>query len=245
MPPSSDIMPEPTITIEYMVLLGDPRLRGIDGAVCNFTFSEQAPAFLCTEIPEDSDPKLDEYKDALSRFQHSLGVTHCKNMLLTRPFKCIVCPRPATSTVSCSIPRLSTKSGHEPKILDFQAPVCITGGMCDGKARKIVQEEVMSLIPKDVEVKTGEIEGCRTCGNTKGVKLCGGCNSISYCSKECQSKNWAYHKDVCKIIRFERAMQAGDIDAAAAATKKKPAATAGTKKTSARKSTTKASANES
>ncbi|KAL5320205.1 hypothetical protein ACEPPN_011006 [Leptodophora sp. 'Broadleaf-Isolate-01'] len=236
-------MAEPTVTIEYMVMLGDPRLRNIEGAISMFTFSEQAPASLCTEVPKDGDPNEDAYTDALSRFQHSLHVAHGKKMLLTGLFKCIICPRPATSTVCCAIPRLSNADGNEPKILDFQAPVCVTGGMCDGRARKIVQEEVMSLIPQDVNVKYGGPEGCRTCGNTKGLKLCSGCNSISYCSKECQTKNWGYHKDVCKIIRYERAMHAGKT--AASAAKKKSAATAGTKKKPTAKSTADAAPKES
>ncbi|KAG4436597.1 hypothetical protein IFR05_007917 [Cadophora sp. M221] len=228
-------MAEPTVSVEYMVMLGNPRLRKIEGAVSMFTFYEKAPASLCTEVPQDGDPKQAVYKDALSRFQHSLGLAHCKKMLLERPSKCIICQvRPATSTVSCSVPRLSTKDGHEPKILDFQAPVCVTGGMCDGKARKIVQAEIMSLIPKDVNVASAGPEGCRTCGNTKALKLCGGCNSISYCSKECQTKNWEYHKDVCKIIRYERAMHAG-----------KAAAPAGTKKKYTTKSTADAAPTES
>ncbi|KAK0104986.1 hypothetical protein ONS95_004644 [Cadophora gregata] len=197
----------PTIPIKYHVWLGDPRLLDVEGAVSSFTFTEQAPAVLCGQVPGTGDHIESDYRDTLSRFVHALGVSHTKDMLLTRQFKCTICPRPATSTVGCYISFLSPQSGCEPSIRDLQAPVCVTAGICDGKARRILQEVITSLIPPQVELKNAGPEGCRTCGTTRGnLKLCAGCRSISYCSKECQAKNWAYHKAVCKIIRMERAM---------------------------------------
>ncbi len=35
------------------------------------------------------------------------------------------------------------------------------------------------------------------CG-TISNKICSRCNIISYCSKECQKKDWVYHKTICK-----------------------------------------------
>eukprot|EP01006_Ploeotia_vitrea_P064014 TRINITY_DN86736_c0_g1_i1.p1 TRINITY_DN86736_c0_g1~~TRINITY_DN86736_c0_g1_i1.p1 ORF type:complete len:467 (+),score=64.41 TRINITY_DN86736_c0_g1_i1:3-1403(+) len=39
---------------------------------------------------------------------------------------------------------------------------------------------------------------CETCGATKKLSSCGGCKAVSYCSSECQRKNWKQHKKLCK-----------------------------------------------
>lgn len=33
--------------------------------------------------------------------------------------------------------------------------------------------------------------------NTEGNKCCAKCNKVSYCSKECQIKDWCFHKLTC------------------------------------------------
>lgn len=38
------------------------------------------------------------------------------------------------------------------------------------------------------------------CGKKAG-KQCGQCNAVGYCSKECQNKNWKYHKKDCLSLR--------------------------------------------
>jgi tetratricopeptide (TPR) repeat protein len=47
-----------------------------------------------------------------------------------------------------------------------------------------------------------------TCGNPKcnneGIKKCQACNSVYYCSVECQRTHWENHKGICKTIRLER-----------------------------------------
>lgn len=32
----------------------------------------------------------------------------------------------------------------------------------------------------------------------ENLKMCGRCKQISYCSRECQTKHWKYHKTQCK-----------------------------------------------
>ena len=38
---------------------------------------------------------------------------------------------------------------------------------------------------------------CYVCGS-ESAKQCTGCHTISYCSKDCQKKDWPYHKHSCK-----------------------------------------------
>lgn len=42
---------------------------------------------------------------------------------------------------------------------------------------------------------------CYICKSRKNLKICKVCNSISYCSTECQRKDWNYHKIECPIIK--------------------------------------------
>lgn len=39
---------------------------------------------------------------------------------------------------------------------------------------------------------------CLSCGQTKKLKKCKGCNEVAFCSVECQKIMWKYHKKVCK-----------------------------------------------
>lgn len=39
---------------------------------------------------------------------------------------------------------------------------------------------------------------CEMCGKRDGLKLCGGCKDVYYCSGDCQTEDWADHKKKCK-----------------------------------------------
>ncbi|KAF2496477.1 hypothetical protein BU16DRAFT_539008 [Lophium mytilinum] len=41
---------------------------------------------------------------------------------------------------------------------------------------------------------------CPICKSSLGLRLCTGCSSVLYCSKECQRVDWKDHKDACRHI---------------------------------------------
>ena len=41
---------------------------------------------------------------------------------------------------------------------------------------------------------------CAVCASSDG-KLCGGCNSIAYCSVICQKKDWKFHRALCAAFK--------------------------------------------
>lgn len=48
------------------------------------------------------------------------------------------------------------------------------------------------------EKKQEEIEKCKTCGaNTSTLKKCSGCQSVLYCNRECQKRDWKNHRHEC------------------------------------------------
>ncbi|VDI14185.1 Hypothetical predicted protein [Mytilus galloprovincialis] len=51
--------------------------------------------------------------------------------------------------------------------------------------------------------KLSSVHFCFQCFSYSQVKLlkCSGCKISTYCSKQCQSKNWKTHKAVCEIVR--------------------------------------------
>ena len=43
------------------------------------------------------------------------------------------------------------------------------------------------------------------CGATRGLKRCGGCGTVRYCSVECSRAHWRAHKAECRRVQAERA----------------------------------------
>ena len=39
---------------------------------------------------------------------------------------------------------------------------------------------------------------CNVCEEIKNLKMCSKCKKVSYCSEECQRKDWKNHKLICK-----------------------------------------------
>jgi len=79
--------------------------------------------------------------------------------------------------------------------------------------KSIASEPVFSLLPvtrlvKKAIMKQGRAElkakanMCRTCGTTSAaVSDCAACKAVSYCSRECQTKDWKQrHKKECKEL---------------------------------------------
>ena len=47
------------------------------------------------------------------------------------------------------------------------------------------------------------------CGATRGLKRCGGCRAVRYCSEACSRAHWREHKSECRRLQAERAAAAG------------------------------------
>lgn len=60
-------------------------------------------------------------------------------------------------------------------------------------------EEIASGVQKtDPEVKSSTSDKCNVCSKTGNLKRCANCKKASYCSKTCQRRDWAQHKNVCE-----------------------------------------------
>ena len=83
-------------------------------------------------------------------------------------------------------PKLGTPVGHCIYcVIKKEYPIC----------EECIEDEVYSNI-------TGECSACHK-PEPEGVKpfqKCGKCKFIKYCSKECQRKDWKYHRVVCKTF---------------------------------------------
>lgn len=139
------------------------------------TFEEAAPISLCKDIPS-SEPDSTKYYDAIGVFVTDIVKSHEGHVLMSRPWKCIICKKPATGLMSGAIPLLKPPSGREPKILDSMAPICLVGGLCATQANQVPREFLKTSLPKTTDVKD-DLTFCGFCGKTSGLKLCNGCNS--------------------------------------------------------------------
>ena len=45
---------------------------------------------------------------------------------------------------------------------------------------------------------------CKVCSNPASRQLCGRCHKVSYCSIDCQRKDWPTHKNLCKPSENKR-----------------------------------------
>jgi hypothetical protein len=56
---------------------------------------------------------------------------------------------------------------------------------------------------------TSDEAGCRRCSKTsaelgRALKRCGKCQSVTYCSRDCQQAHWSSHKKACRAKVVER-----------------------------------------
>lgn len=63
------------------------------------------------------------------------------------------------------------------------------------KCQKLAYE--CSTEPIFQHLKSKTLKHCCICGKKDGLKLCSSCNEAYYCSRECQSKGWKFHKQIC------------------------------------------------
>ena len=47
------------------------------------------------------------------------------------------------------------------------------------------------------------------CGATRGLKRCGGCGTVRYCSEACSRVHWREHRAECRRLQAERAAAGG------------------------------------
>ena len=74
--------------------------------------------------------------------------------------------------------------------------------------------DVINRIGNMGEKKTRYKYSCVTCGATKGkdsinLMKCGRCKLVSYCSRECQRKDWKSHKTFCKTVTIKQKPKRG------------------------------------
>jgi len=80
----------------------------------------------------------------------------------------------------------------------------------DGRATCLHCNFIYNLIKPNINKSTIHLvitrkylNQCETCGKSGtavNLKVCSRCKTINYCSKECQTKDWKSHRELCKSI---------------------------------------------
>ncbi|KAL5320206.1 hypothetical protein ACEPPN_011007 [Leptodophora sp. 'Broadleaf-Isolate-01'] len=212
-------MSEPPVPIDYIVYCGDPRL---DVMTKMFKFNDFAPASACVKYGVEL-PLAPELADIMGELCSSLKDRHDYKVQLSHPWKCIICHKPSTCLVYNGINKRFDRSGlnqpdFKPSMVDIAAPVCFGGGQCSEKASAITQSDECIRRWAGLDMRGGmKISApplCDFCGKGTGYRLCAGCNTTGYCSRECQAKRWSVHKKDCRRVQKERARAAASSAAA-------------------------------
>ena len=89
------------------------------------------------------------------------------------------------------------------------------GGLDEGPASAGTVPSPGSADPPPPPTPTRPLRVCAapSCGVTRGLKRCGGCGTVRYCSPECSRAHWRAHKAECRRLQAERAAGAGEAPA--------------------------------
>lgn len=166
-----------TVTVKFIILVGSTKPGCLER---EYEFPVEAPAALCT--PRTSkEPGPDA--DATSKFVSSVVEKHTPFILLSDPWRCIACDKPARDLLHYSVSALSPVTDYlpdkaqEPRIMDRAIPVCFGGGWCERAAGKLFED----LLRSSENGQTRTIrKGCDGCGKISGIKLCRACKQTGY-----------------------------------------------------------------
>ena len=64
-----------------------------------------------------------------------------------------------------------------------------------------IMSEVSSEMQEGTANPGSDVLICRVCGEAVGVKRCGRCLAVGYCSREHQKRDWKAHKTDCRRHR--------------------------------------------
>lgn len=150
------------------------------------------PLFLCHPTPtQQTSPAFTAaFLDVISLIT-SLHHDECLTAL-TSP--CLACASPRTDCLKAPHSFLNLAS---PLVVISVYPVCGSAQCASAVRAQLLAHQRRGV--RAAEEEEGKIYGkmvCGVCG--KGdAKRCGGCGTVGYCSKECQTEGWKEHKGEC------------------------------------------------
>lgn len=65
--------------------------------------------------------------------------------------------------------------------------------VCTKQNKSFIPKNTVKLIKKSSGIELV----CYSCEEVKKLKKCGNCESVYYCSRECQAADWPTHKHIC------------------------------------------------
>ncbi|KXN92009.1 hypothetical protein AN958_11069 [Leucoagaricus sp. SymC.cos] len=65
------------------------------------------------------------------------------------------------------------------------------------RGHRIYREQMPERKSRKIDVPLQTLDKCHVCGGTEQLRLCNSCASAIYCSKQCQTQAWKFHKTSC------------------------------------------------
>ena len=146
----------------------------------------------------DSIAKGDISGEGTAAFIQTLSSAYHKRILIETPWRCLACHEKATGFVSRPFCFLS-----EGMIANRMVPVC-QSDECEHVASVHLDDmgkHINGLLRSagtSLSSVMSQRRACATCKKVMRMKECRQCRRISYCSRECQKKDWKRHKGECR-----------------------------------------------
>ena len=123
------------------------------------------------------------------------------------------CPQMAADIRAAgAVPRLEHMLHHSPTTEERGCAVAALASLRRAAAIAAVEEIAAADAPpgehQAASLKPPRICAAPGCCNTRGLRKCGGCHTVRYCSQECCRAHWPEHRAECRRLQAEAAAKA-------------------------------------
>ena len=132
----------------------------------------------------------------------------------------VACPRLAADIRAAgAVPRLEHMLRHSPATKERGSAAVALASLrraaAAAAAEEIAAAGALPGEPQAASLKPPRMCAAPGCGNTSGLRKCGGCHTVRYCSQECCRAHWPEHRAECRRLQAEAAAEAEEAAAAA------------------------------
>lgn len=225
--PSSDFLPQPHYAARALASLLQPEALEGDAAALADACATAAPLVALLQLARQLDSDTCHTCRALAALAATNAGRHAAAGARAAPALVGVLRRAESARLQAlAVEALAALARGEP---ESQRAIVAAGGrsLLQGMAASSTEQhlreraaDLLGLLAGVPEQTGGSGAGAwRTCagpgcGATHGLRRCGGCGQVRYCSVDCQRAHWPEHQEPCRRRQAEKAAAAAQTGAA-------------------------------